>query len=158
MEITALVVCLHLTEIVYVWLVPLRGECSEYLGSAYNRVMHRPALKALPLHTQTISAKFRQTTRAVIIYIDCVRKLLFWFSALRSGYHCLSEPRGNTIWLSPAPPWSEHEWAGIYTRPRKGLVMRAAIFAKQERICRQKTGENGLRTSEIYRVSLTVCS
>jgi len=30
MQISTLVVYLHLTEIVYVWLVPTRGECSEY--------------------------------------------------------------------------------------------------------------------------------
>ena len=36
-------------------------------------------------HTQTISIKCRQTTRAVIIYIGCDRKLLFRFSMLSSG-------------------------------------------------------------------------
>jgi hypothetical protein len=36
-------------------------------------------------HTQTISVKCRQTTRAVIIYIGCDRNLLFRFSVLSSG-------------------------------------------------------------------------
>jgi len=36
-------------------------------------------------HTQTISVKCRQTTRAVIIYIGCDQKLLFRFSVFSSG-------------------------------------------------------------------------
>jgi len=36
-------------------------------------------------HTQTISVKCRQTTRAVIIYIGCDRKLLSRFSVFNSG-------------------------------------------------------------------------
>ena len=36
-------------------------------------------------HTQTISVKCRQTTRAVIIYIGCDQKLLLRFSVFSSG-------------------------------------------------------------------------
>jgi hypothetical protein len=36
-------------------------------------------------HTQTISVKCSQTTRAVIIYIGCDQKLLFRFSVLSLG-------------------------------------------------------------------------
>jgi hypothetical protein len=36
-------------------------------------------------HTQTISVKCKQTTRAVVIYIGCDQKLLFRFSVLSSG-------------------------------------------------------------------------
>ena len=61
-------------------------------------------------HTQTISVKCRQTTRAVIIYIGCDQKLLFRFSVLSSGVQP-SELHRNTDHLfkdvnRPAPPGS----------------------------------------------------
>jgi len=36
-------------------------------------------------HTQTISVKCRQTTRAVIIYVGCDRKLFFWIFGVEFG-------------------------------------------------------------------------
>ena len=60
-------------------------------------------------HTQTISVKCTQTTRAVIIYIGCDRKLLFRFSVFSSGVQP-SELHRKTDHLfgnvnRPAPPW-----------------------------------------------------
>jgi len=60
-------------------------------------------------HTQTISVKCRQTTRALIIYIGCDRKLLFRFSVFSSGVQP-SELHRKTDHLfgdvnRPAPPW-----------------------------------------------------
>jgi len=60
-------------------------------------------------HTQTISVKCRQTTRAVIIYIGCDRKLRFRFSVFSSGVQP-SELHRKTDHLfgdvnCPAPPW-----------------------------------------------------
>jgi hypothetical protein len=68
-------------------------------------------------YTQTISAKCRQTTRAVIIYIGCDRKLLFRFSVFSSGVQP-SELHRKTDHLfgdvkRPAPPWIGA--AGWYT-------------------------------------------
>jgi len=59
-------------------------------------------------HTQTISVKCRQTTRAVIIYIGCDRKPLFRFSVFSSGVQP-SELHRKTDHLfgdvnRPAPP------------------------------------------------------
>jgi len=48
-------------------------------------------------HTQIISVKCRQTTRAVIIYIGCDRKLLFRFSVF-----CLSVQSSELYWILTA--------------------------------------------------------
>ena len=60
-------------------------------------------------HTQTISVKCKQTTRAVVIYIGCDQKLLFRFSVLSSGVQP-SELHRKTDHLfgdvnRAAPPW-----------------------------------------------------
>jgi len=65
-------------------------------------------------HTQTISVKCRQTTRAVIIYIGCDRNLLFRFSLFSSGVQS-SELHRKTDHLfgdvnRPAPPGSAGGW------------------------------------------------
>jgi len=65
-------------------------------------------------HTQTISVKCKQTTRAVVIYIGCDQKLLFRFSVLSSGVQP-SELYRKTDHLfgdvnRPAPPGSGGGW------------------------------------------------
>jgi len=69
----------------------------QHPSLVYKRVMHRPALSSYGHfhHTQTISVKSRQITRAVIIYIDCDRNHLFDFRCWVRGL----KPRSCTVKL-----------------------------------------------------------